>query len=128
MTFTPIEIIALAFVILSLVKIFVILVNKTIWYKDVALPIYEHHKTSSVIFGLLALIIFFYIIQELTIIQIFAVMGLFSMLIALGYMQYYKEFQSLMKQIYSQRVTPFLIVYTILWLGLLFWALYEILL
>jgi len=46
MPFTPLEIIALIFALITLLKIIFIIVNKQTWYKNVAKPIYENKKSA----------------------------------------------------------------------------------
>ena len=125
MAFTPIEIIALLFIILGLIKLIVISINKKSWL-PVPLKIYSNRKTSSIIFVILAAIIFYFLIQELSIVQIVAVMAFSSLLIGLAFLTKSKEFLSLTKKAYNSKLSPAVIVYTLFWLALMLWALYEI--
>ena len=125
MPFTPIEIIALIFTLLIILKIIFIITNKQTWYKNVAKPIYDNTKTSGIIFTISAIIIFYFLIQELTITQIFAALAFSSLLIALGFLQH-KDMTSLIQKAYKQKFNIWTWFYIIIFLLLIFLVLYEI--
>jgi|SRR3989344_7237288 len=126
MAFTPLEIIAFVFALLVIIKIIFIIINKQAWYKSVAKPIYDNIKASGFIFTILAVIIFYFLIRELTITQIFAALAFSSLLIALGLLQW-KDIGSLVKKAYSQKFNIWTWLYIIVFLILVLWVLYEIL-
>ena len=125
MAFTPLEIIALIFALVTIFKIIFIAVNKQAWYKDVAKPIYENSKASGFIFTVLAIVIFYFLIRELTITQIFAALAFSSLLIALGFLQW-KGINSLVKKAYSQKFNTWAWLYIIIFLILVLAVFYEI--
>ena len=59
--FTPLEIIALVFSVLFLIKIIIVFTNKKLWYKNVAVKIYKKPELSSIILLFIAVIMFFFI-------------------------------------------------------------------
>ena len=84
---TPIEICALIFAILVLVKLIVISINPRKWM-DLAETLLKSHGYFSIVYLILAVIVGYYLMQELTVIQIVSAM-LFTMLLAgLTMMQY----------------------------------------
>lgn len=125
MALTPVEIIAAILAIVAVIKIVFIIFNKKAWYENVARPIYGNASRSAFIFVILAIIIFYYLIQELSIVQIFAVMAFSSLLIGLGFMQF-SEVGSLVKKAYSQKISGWMWLYTIVFLILSLWVLSEI--
>ncbi|MEK6835777.1 MAG: hypothetical protein AABX55_02025 [Nanoarchaeota archaeon] len=126
MALTPIEIIALIFVLLALLKIIVIVINKKAWYNNVVKPVYSGGALTTVIFIVLAFIIFYYLLQELSIVQIFAVVALSSMLIGLGFLANSKELISVLQKAYNKKLSAWVWLYTLIWFILLLWVLYEI--
>ena len=91
MTFTALEVIALIFAVISLIKIIVILVNKIGWYNNVVKPVYTNSVISRMIIALLAVVVFYYLAQELSIIQIFSVVAFTGLLMALSFLSFSKE-------------------------------------
>ena len=125
MVLTPIEMIAGLFVIISLIKIIVVIVNKDFCYEKIAKPIYSH-KISMFIFVMLAIIIFFYLIKELSIVQIFAVVAFSSLAFGIGFMMYYKEFMPFIQKAYSKRLSFLQLVYITVWFLICLWVFKEI--
>ena len=121
------QIIALLFILLSIVKILVVLMNKKSWYENVARPIYYNRQLSTFIFLVLAVVIFYYLIQELSFAQIFSVIAFTSLLLGLGFLQYSEEITGLMQKMYNKKYNSWQIFYILLWVLLIVVALYEIL-
>ncbi len=126
---TPLEIISLLFALLLLVKVTFIIFSKSTWYKKVALPIYKHSSFSGFVIFFLSLVILYYVLLSLTLIEIFSVMALTSMLMALGFMFYSKEVIEMVKKIYSKKFKfSFVgILYLLLWVLLALLVIYQIL-
>jgi len=127
MALRAVEVIALIFVIIALIKLLVILVNKNKWYENVVKPIYSGSGTWAVVFLLLAIIVFYYLLKELSIVQIFAVMAFTSLLMGIGFMKHGKEMIEFAKKTYHKKTTFWGWIYIIIWLILLLWALFKIL-
>ena len=129
MASTPIEIIALLFAALILVKIGVIIFSGPKKWMDTVKPIYANPKTSSIVAVLLALLVFWYLIQELTIVQIFAVIAFTSLLMGLSFFQHSKEVwemaQKMLKKNKGQFLGPeWLLI--LVWIVLSVWAIVAI--
>tara|TARA_Y100000034_G_scaffold122112_1_gene167151 strand:+ start:461 stop:850 length:390 start_codon:yes stop_codon:yes gene_type:complete len=129
MTFTPVEIIAGLFAAIGIIKILVILIDKSKWHNHVVKPIYGGNTgVVSLVSVVLAFVILYYLLMELTIVQIFAVMGFFSMLIMFSFIQYQKELTGFIDKVYKKDFNCWLWFYIVLWVALSFWVLYLILL
>ena len=125
MVLTAVEIIALIFALAGLIKIVTIIINKKIWYKNVAKPIYSNSKFGFV-FVVFAVVIFYFLIQEFSIVQIFAVLAFSSLLIAIGFLSYREEFSKLVEKAYKEKLNGWIWLYTLIWVILCVWVLIEI--
>ncbi len=127
MTFTALEVIALIFAVISLIKIIVILVNKIGWYNNVVKPVYTNSVISRMIIALLAVVVFYYLAQELSIIQIFSVVAFTGLLMALSFLSFSKEVLSFAENIYKKKSFNLGIwIQIIIWLALISWLFYEL--
>ena len=126
MPLTPVEIIALLFVILLFVKLIVLMVNKWAWWAFDK-KIYGNPKVASIVFLVLSAIILYYLLQELNIVQIFAAVAFTSMLMAVSVTIYSKEMLSFGEKIMKQKdlmsKSAFL---WLIWIVLALWVLKEI--
>ncbi|MBU0612050.1 hypothetical protein KKA39_00085, partial [Patescibacteria group bacterium] len=123
-----IEIMALFVIGLSLVKLIVIFINPKIWMDKVVRVVYSH-KIFLPVFLILSVVGLYYLLQELTIVQIFGAMFFFMFLFALSFMIIAKDFLPFIESIYKDkkemiRRSWFLIL---VWLVLIFWALFTLL-
>ena len=123
---TPIDIIALFFVILVLVKLLVVSYNKRIWIEKITKPIYNNQKITGIIVTGLALLILKYLLEELSLVQIFAVVFFSSLLIVLGFLPYSKELMNLIEKVEKRKFTKWQIFYLLVWLFFALWVFYEI--
>ena len=127
MAFTPIETLAFIIAALSLIKILVILVNPMSWFRGVVKPVYSNPFWLQFIGLILAGVSLFYLLQELTIVQIFAVMFLFAALMLFGVAAYNKEILALADKIYKKKGAIKKSWLSILiWLVLIIWVLVEL--
>ncbi|MEK6937315.1 MAG: hypothetical protein AABW58_04560 [Nanoarchaeota archaeon] len=125
----PLEIISFLFALLILVKLVFVIFSKQTWYRNVAMPIYKNPKVSSLVILIIALIIFYYLIQSITLIELFAAMAFTNMITALSFMFYTKEFSELVKKVYSKnfKFTIFGILYLLFWILLSLKVIYKVL-
>ncbi len=119
------DVIALIFILISLIKITFIIFNKKSWYENVTKKVYSN-KFYMVIFLILAVIIFSYLMKQLTLVQIFSVVAFTSLVFAFGLMQYNTELLSFVKKVYDKKFNALQIAYVVVWVILLLLALYEI--
>jgi len=131
MAYTPVEIIALVFALLILIKLVVLMIKPKAWMDSVAFPIYRNPAVSGGVFAILAAVIFYYLIAELTIVQIFATVAFTSFMMSLGLLVYSKEIlvfaQKVAQKFIKKGFTGTQWVITIVWLILALWVLKDLL-
>lgn len=125
MVFTPVEIIAGLFALLVLVKLIVVLVNKELWYRAVAEPVYSSQGFGKVLFGATALILFYFLIQELKITHVFASMALMATVVGFFFMHFPNDFAPVIKRFYERKLEAWQYFYALIWIALALWVLYE---
>jgi len=123
---TPVDMIALFFVLVVLVKLLVVSYNKRIWIEKITKPIYNNQKITGIIVTGLALLILKYLLEELSLVQIFAVVFFSSLLIVLGFLPYSKELMNLIEKVEKREFTKWQIFYLLVWLFFALWVFYEI--
>jgi len=121
-----VEIIALFFVILVLVKLAVIMINPQKW-KSVVKTIYTQPQ-FTMLFGLgLAAVIFYYLQQEMTIVQIFAAMTFMMALMMVQFGALGHEIIELSDKFLDNRsILKKVWLSLSIWLILIAWVLFEI--
>ena len=126
MMYTPIEILALILIIISGIKIITILINPSIWLNKVVKKVYVGKKTTF-IFLVLALIILYFLLQELTIVQILSVMLFTAFIFGIGFSIHSKELIKLADQTFKNKnIVKSNWVPIIIWIILLLWGLKEL--
>tara|TARA_Y100000296_G_C5092164_1_gene215428 strand:+ start:486 stop:872 length:387 start_codon:yes stop_codon:yes gene_type:complete len=127
MSFTPIETLALIIALLSLTKLLVILVNPKFWFKGVVKSIYSNPFTLQLAGLILAGVSLFYLLQEFTIVQIFAVMFFVMSLMLFGVATYGKDLLDFADKIYKRKGAIRKSWLSILiWFILIIWVLIEL--
>lgn len=122
-----IELLALFVVALTVIKLLVILVNPKIWYKSVVKVVLGSGLTAPIAL-ILAAGSFYYIIQEISIIQIFAVMFFFMFITLLSFVPYKKEMMPVIDRLYkSENLLQRSWLPLLIWIGLLAWAISALL-
>ena len=128
MALTSVDLIALIFVVIALIKLIVLVFNKKGWYNSIAKPVYSNPMLSELLLLIVGGTLFYFISQELTIVQIFATIGLAAILFAIAFLQYSHEFMTFMREVYDQEFNRIQWVHLVAWLAILTWVFYEILL
>jgi hypothetical protein len=120
---TSIEIMASVVIGLSLIKLIVVFINPQIWMDKVVKVIYGH-KISIPIFVILAGGSLYYLLQELTMVEIMAVMFFFMFLFGLSIMMFAKEFLPFVEHIYQNRAQIWRSSWfvALIWLALIIWT------
>ncbi|MFH1290747.1 MAG: hypothetical protein ABIH92_05045 [Nanoarchaeota archaeon] len=124
MYLTPLEVIVTIFVVLAFVKIAVILGSRRKWLKYIQ-NFYANPNLALIVLIILAALIFYYLIQELTIVQIVAVIAFTCILFVIGLLQFPKETFALAKKSF-RKAKPAQVIYYLVWLALMAWAIYAI--
>ena len=126
-TGTAIENIALILIVVSLIKIITIIIKPMAWYNGVVKKVYRPSKITPIIFLILALIVLYYLLQELTIVQILAVMLFTALIFAIGSSAYSKELINLADKLYKQKnIVKRSWLSFVIWIILLLWGLKEL--
>ena len=123
---TPIEIIALIFVIIGLIKMIVLFINPANWMKVVD-KVYSNSAVTMIVGLVLAVVILNYLLAELTIVQIFAAMAFLGALMMINFASYGKETvtwaNKLLKDKNMMKRSWLSIV---VWIALMLWVLYAL--
>lgn len=123
---TPIEIIALIVILVAAIKIIVLLINPKSWM-GVVRKVWTNPMITSVISLILAAVVLYYLLQEITIIQVFAAMALVGLLAALGIAAYSNEIVALgEKMLKDKAVIKKAWLALLIWIILIIWALKEL--
>jgi len=123
---TPIEVIALIVALGAIIKILVILVNKSKWVGVVDKTYGKNSGLMSIVFIILAIVVFYYLIQVMTIVQIFAAMAFCGLLAGIAITAYPQDITAFAKRILKGKMSPLLWLVTIVWLVLSVWVLLEL--
>ncbi len=122
----PIEIIALIFIIVAVIKILVILSKPEAWVNFVK-KFWNVPILTSGICLVLAGVVLYYLIQSgMTIVQIFAVTGFISLLMGAGIGIYAKEVIGVAVKLMKKGIMKKAWLYTLIWMILLIWGLKEL--
>src|SRR3990167_7598111 len=97
MIYTAVEWLALFIAVLSLVKISFILVKPNAWI-GFASKLWRRPKSFGIISTLLSFVVLYFLLQEITIVQVFATLLFFSLLLVMGFTPYMKELLPKAKQ------------------------------
>ena len=124
---TPIEIMALIVAALLIIKLVVIFINPKHWAK-VAETSFTKPTVTIVVSLIWSAVVLYFLLQELTIVHIFAVTLFIMPLFAMGFALYAKETTALMNKLLKQKNMlrrAWLVI--VIWLVLALWVLYTIL-
>ena len=123
---TPIEIIALILIAVSVIKIITILIKPQAW-ANLVKKIWANSMLTSGISLILAAVVLYYLIQSgLTIVQILAVTAFVALLMAVGIGIYAKDVVSVATKMLKKGIMKKAWLYTLLWVALIVWGVIEI--
>jgi len=124
---TPVDIIALIFVTMAIIKLIIISVEPASW-RQVVKKIYAKPVYTKIFSLCAAVIILYFLLQELTIIQIFASMTFMMALMMIQFAGLGKEVVELTdKFLKNRRIFKKIWLSLTIWMALMLWVLYEIL-
>lgn len=127
MAYTPVEIIALIIIIFTAIKLVVIVINPGSWM-NFSKKLWSNRPVSMVISLILAAIVFYYLIREISIVQIIATMVFFTLLLSISLGDHVKE----MIKYYEKKVKTKTLwtggkwLSSLIWLALLVWGAIEL--
>jgi len=126
MTFSVIEWFALILIVVVAIKIFVILINPKSWL-NFTKSLFGRPWLAGLVSLILAAIVLYYLMQSgITIVQIFAVLLFYSLLMAVGITPYTKEVFGLADRLYKKNILRTNWFYLLIWIALMIWALTAI--
>ena len=115
MALTSIQIIALIFSLLCLTKVVIVLISRKFWFKYITKNVMKARMITTGILFALSFIAFYFLINEMSLVSIFAVMGFCCLLIAAGFSMYIHEMINLGKGIVKDKMTMWIIIYSLIW-------------
>jgi hypothetical protein len=127
MTFGAIETIAFVFAVVALIKIIVLFIDKNKWHKKVVKPAFENSEFISAAFLILSIFLLWVLLQEFTMVQIFAVLAFFGSLMGFGFFQYSKELMAFAEKAYKKEFDGYQLLHVLIWWILAMWVLFELL-
>lgn len=123
--FGAIEWIAFILALAGIIKIFALVMCRDFWIRNVTTRVYGSRLTAWV-FLILGVVVFYYLLQSLSIIQIFAVMGFTSLFVALAFIIYGVDLRAIAKKSARQSFSLAGWIYLLVWLALSVWVLVEL--
>jgi len=118
----PIEIIALVLIIFAAIKMFTLLVKPQAWM-NFTKALFKKKSVAVVIGLILGGVVLYYLIQELTIVQILAVTAFIAMLFLIGLAGHVDELiRRYEREIKKGKLWKENWFYTLIWIALLVWG------
>ena len=125
MAYTPVEIIALILIIAAVIKLVVLFIKPKAWM-NFAKKLWSKPSITSIVLFALAAIVLYYLIQELTIIQILATTAFVSLLIGMGFAKNIKPLISTYEKQIKKGIVKEYWLLLIVWILLLAWGIKEL--
>jgi len=124
---TPIEIMALIVAVFAGVKLVVALISPKSWLGSVTKTAWSNPTLTTIGSLVLAAVALFYLLEELTIVQIFAAMFFLMLLMVMGFAPYAKDMLALEDKMLKDRdVVKRGWLSIIVWGILVIWVLYAL--
>jgi len=123
---TPIQIMALIVAVLGAIKMFVVFVSPKSWIKNVVKPIYKTPMIASLAGLIITGVSLYYLNQELTIVQIFAVFLFFMGLMLMTFAAVSKEMIKLAENVLKKDGLMRFWLPILVWILLLIWVFYAL--
>jgi hypothetical protein len=124
---TPVEVIALAGALIVPIKIIVILTGQNVWFENVTKRYWKNAATTTLLSLLAVAVLLFFLLQELTIVQIWAAATFGMALVSLALAPFSKHMISVERKWFTE--TNVLMtgwVPGVVWLALVVWVLYAV--
>ncbi len=125
MTFSVVQWFALIIAVFALIKIIVVLAKPKAWIKF-AKKIWKNSVVTGWVCIILAAIVLYFLLMELTIIQVFAAMLFTTLLIAAGIAPFSKELMNFASKIATRRNLSKGWWLFLIWLALIAWVLWTL--
>jgi hypothetical protein len=98
---TPIEIMALIVVVVSIIKLIVVMVNPRAWIRGVGRKVYAVPAITMPVLTILTSVGLYYLLQELSIVQIFASFLVFWFVMLMALLPFGRAFLPAIESAYS---------------------------
>jgi len=125
MAFNAVEIIALVVSIVIIVKLLVILFSPKSWH-NLTKSIYKSSIGLFVVELILAVIVFYYLIQSFTIVEIMAVVTFGTLLTGMTFALFAKEARGFVSKLLNKTAVRRMWLPILIWLALAVWTLVEL--
>ena len=100
---TAIEVIATIFAILVLVKLVVVLINPQLWMKKVAEPLLGNPRLATTVYGVLAIVVGYYVLTRMYIANVAAVMAFTALVMGVSMIPYAKALLKMAEEMSATR-------------------------
>ena len=100
---TALEVIATIFALLVLVKMVGLLMNPQLWMDKVAKPLLGNPRLATAVYGVLAIVVGYYVFASLHIVDVAAVMLFTALVMGVGMMPYSKALLKLAGEMSATR-------------------------
>ncbi len=100
---TALEIIATIFALFVLVKMVVVLIDPQIWMKKVDEPLLGNPRLATTVYGVLAIVVGYYVLTRLYIVDVAAVMLFTALVMGVGMMPYSKALLKIAEEMSATR-------------------------
>jgi hypothetical protein len=100
---TALEVIATIFSILVLVKLVVVLINPRLWMEHVAKPLLGNPRLATTVYGVLAILVGYYVLTRMYIVNVAAVMAFTALVVGVGMMPYSKALLRMAEEMSATR-------------------------
>ncbi|MBU2617177.1 MAG: hypothetical protein KKI07_00665 [Euryarchaeota archaeon] len=124
---TPIEIMALIFAVFVTVKISTVLISPKSWMGGFMKKAWSNPTLTALVSLVLAAVALFYLLKELTIVQIFAVMFFLMLLLMISFASYANDMLALGNNMLKEgEIVKKARLTVIIWSILVIWAFYAL--
>ena len=126
MTLSNIEVMAIIVVFLAAIKLITLIINPRIWLKIVK-TVYGNRFLTPVVSLVLAVVVLRYLLAELSLAHIFAVMLFFMLIASISVSAYSKDMLALSEKLLKDRnIVMKAWLALLVWIVLIIWVLYSI--
>lgn len=111
--------------ILIIIKILVMATGKNRW-QGVTSAVYGNQRITGFVFAILAIIVFYYLTLEMTIVQIMAASAFMALIMGLGFISFGKDFMTFVNKMYKKKIPGLIWIISLVWVILSVWTLYVV--
>jgi hypothetical protein len=124
MVFNAVGIIAFLMALFVLLKVIWVATKRRSWISVTKL--FYNRKVCGIVYAVLAAVILYYLLQEISIVQVFASLAFVAFLALIGFIVYNKDILAFGKKILAKRTSWVDFVLLIVWAVLAAWVIYGV--